>query len=517
MVESSFLKVRKTEFPLPTSLGMISGDGYQLHGLHRSKLVYKCDVFSHSVLARTSLPSRDCLCLSSTQQSVVRLTKDTVQSLSQDKSQHLRTGSQAQPLSEKHKDLCICWPPRQIMPQMALEDLSQPSDYLQPSDFSNREQPSLHFNNAEWFDSPSGLYPGEQHQMYPMTRPRPLAHDDQFHLEEPTPQGQIHGQTSEDLWNINMQAIDYPQLDFHCSPERSDPQRCFDFPTVPALPNHSPQTYTFPLTPPSSTRSEDTSPADESVQNHWNFVDNVPKVGVGQSITPPNEPSLPNGDLTMPPIPQYTSPEMPWSNEEFARFLDSDFSSTKLGSFDHGSNQQSMLSSAWQYQTPIARQSTSQHYGQHQQGDWHSLNSTDPTYSYPQPSFPANAYQPNNHSTNLVGAMSNQNFGTQNQSLQPEASIALSSLFEGLSPDINRPTAGQRSGAKAPLRPSAKDQQLIEWKNQGLSYKEIKSRGGFEEAESTLRGRYRTLTKPKHLRVRKPEWPDRDVKSICQT
>lgn len=52
---------------------------------------------------------------------------------------------------------------------------------------------------------------------------------------------------------------------------------------------------------------------------------------------------------------------------------------------------------------------------------------------------------------------------------------------------------------------------LIEWKRRGLSYKDIKRIGGFKEAESTLRGRFRTLTKTKEQRVRKPRWTERDV------
>lgn len=55
---------------------------------------------------------------------------------------------------------------------------------------------------------------------------------------------------------------------------------------------------------------------------------------------------------------------------------------------------------------------------------------------------------------------------------------------------------------------------LIEWKRRGLSYKDIKLRGGFKEAESTLRGRYRTLTKSKEQRVRKPQWQPRDVSGL---
>ena len=52
---------------------------------------------------------------------------------------------------------------------------------------------------------------------------------------------------------------------------------------------------------------------------------------------------------------------------------------------------------------------------------------------------------------------------------------------------------------------------LIDCKRRGLSYKDIKRVGEFKEAESTLRGRYRTLTKSKDQRVRKPKWQDKDV------
>ncbi|KAI9040153.1 uncharacterized protein KD926_008476 [Aspergillus affinis] len=52
---------------------------------------------------------------------------------------------------------------------------------------------------------------------------------------------------------------------------------------------------------------------------------------------------------------------------------------------------------------------------------------------------------------------------------------------------------------------------LIECKRHGLSYKDIKRLGGFKEAESTLRGRFRNLTKSKDQRVRKPQWHDKDV------
>lgn len=57
-----------------------------------------------------------------------------------------------------------------------------------------------------------------------------------------------------------------------------------------------------------------------------------------------------------------------------------------------------------------------------------------------------------------------------------------------------------------------RDTFLIESKMAGKSYKQIKDEGKFTEAESTLRGRFRTLTKAKERRVRKPEWEEGDVR-----
>ncbi|KAF8539514.1 hypothetical protein BDD12DRAFT_837429 [Trichophaea hybrida] len=56
------------------------------------------------------------------------------------------------------------------------------------------------------------------------------------------------------------------------------------------------------------------------------------------------------------------------------------------------------------------------------------------------------------------------------------------------------------------------DRMLVYYRKQGLSYKTIKTKLNLEEAESTLRGRYRTLTKPKNERLRKPMWSEEDVR-----
>lgn len=63
----------------------------------------------------------------------------------------------------------------------------------------------------------------------------------------------------------------------------------------------------------------------------------------------------------------------------------------------------------------------------------------------------------------------------------------------------------------------AKDDFLVKSKLAGMSYRYIRRKGKFSEAESTLRGRFRTLTKHKTARVRKPEWNDNDVRLVSFT
>lgn len=58
---------------------------------------------------------------------------------------------------------------------------------------------------------------------------------------------------------------------------------------------------------------------------------------------------------------------------------------------------------------------------------------------------------------------------------------------------------------------SRQDEFLIRSRRAGMTYRDIRREGNFKEAESTLRGRYRTLTKPKEERRRRPEWTGKDV------
>ncbi|KAI0118699.1 hypothetical protein GGR51DRAFT_570492 [Nemania sp. FL0031] len=71
------------------------------------------------------------------------------------------------------------------------------------------------------------------------------------------------------------------------------------------------------------------------------------------------------------------------------------------------------------------------------------------------------------------------------------------------------PTDAERDAER-----DAKNRFLVESKLAGMTYREIRRKGGFTEAESTLRGRFRTLTKNKEQRVRKPEWQDKDIRLL---
>ncbi|KAG5970582.1 hypothetical protein E4U55_001574 [Claviceps digitariae] len=60
------------------------------------------------------------------------------------------------------------------------------------------------------------------------------------------------------------------------------------------------------------------------------------------------------------------------------------------------------------------------------------------------------------------------------------------------------------------------DRILIACRENGMSYKKIKVVHGFNVSESTLRGRYRSLTKESSQRPRKPRWTTRDVELLLE-
>lgn len=71
--------------------------------------------------------------------------------------------------------------------------------------------------------------------------------------------------------------------------------------------------------------------------------------------------------------------------------------------------------------------------------------------------------------------------------------------------------ATEAAGGPSPAERSAQDEFLVSSRLGGMKYSQIRQLGNFKEAESTLRGRFRTLVKPKEARVRNPQWQEIDV------
>ncbi|KAJ5210121.1 hypothetical protein N7491_009932 [Penicillium cf. griseofulvum] len=110
----------------------------------------------------------------------------------------------------------------------------------------------------------------------------------------------------------------------------------------------------------------------------------------------------------------------------------------------------------------------------------------------------------------------NTEFGSPDQ--KPENSLSPSfSVSTNEEERFSQQSEEEQSGIETSLQYSdERNTFLIDCKRRGLSYKDIKRVGGFKEAESTLRGRYRTLTKSKEQRVRKPKWQDKDIRLLCE-
>lgn len=90
---------------------------------------------------------------------------------------------------------------------------------------------------------------------------------------------------------------------------------------------------------------------------------------------------------------------------------------------------------------------------------------------------------------------------------EPRVSLRCKSIGE-----ISQPAAKDDQNAdNEPSSRSNRDKYLLDMREKGFTYRDIKRQGRFHEAESTLRGRVRVLTKDKSERVRKPEWSENDV------
>ncbi|KAI5195197.1 hypothetical protein E4T39_08344 [Aureobasidium subglaciale] len=96
------------------------------------------------------------------------------------------------------------------------------------------------------------------------------------------------------------------------------------------------------------------------------------------------------------------------------------------------------------------------------------------------------------------------------------AALSLASSVDGNDTEMSSVPVEQAASHAPDTVRNNRDEYLQEARRRGLSYKEIKRRGGFTEAESTLRGRVRILSKPKEMRVRKPQWNRSDVMLLVE-
>lgn len=118
-------------------------------------------------------------------------------------------------------------------------------------------------------------------------------------------------------------------------------------------------------------------------------------------------------------------------------------------------------------------------------------------------------------STNSGGTDSSRSTeGVQPQRSVPRKIEPVAKSLDSQQPSAEKPQSAEATHAKH--HRDAKDDFLIKAKLAGMSYKDIRKQGKFTEAESTLRGRFRTLTKHKAARVRKPEWNENDVCAAAQ-
>lgn len=125
-------------------------------------------------------------------------------------------------------------------------------------------------------------------------------------------------------------------------------------------------------------------------------------------------------------------------------------------------------------------------------------------YPHPHPHHHHQIQQPSTSPSTLTNSPFTHQPRSQTRPTVTDTSTGTPSSQQSLSSPDSSNRANIRLG-------DSRNKFLVDCKRRGLSYRAIKHLGGFKEAESTLRGRFRTLTKTKEQRVRKPKWSDTDV------
>ncbi len=498
-----------------TVFEVATGVDHQLDGLHRSEPVYKCDVFNPPVVVGASFPFQVRLPQSFTESLAVWVSREIAPSLSQQRFRCCRTNHSSHIPVETGRDCptaCACCQPTL---SMVMPDLPQLPGYEQQYELEEREQSTNLLTSEEWLCSSLVSHNYHQQQAFNQPELHPLYNEQQVNHELQSVQDQTLTQDY-DEWlasptHSNGHLLDLKGLEMETTAHGfNNTAACLPTSTSDSVP------YNFPPTPPCSTRAEAASPDGKVPGSHELLMHNAPPVGLSDSSGLLSEPLLQNPDLTLPSTSQYILPEPRWPDEEFVKLFQPGPFVPDLESFDHSRVNQPVFDNFWKYPKSATMQNTTHPDVQNQQSLWSDPILNQLNYSSAFPSIASDAFDPANPLAEPNVMVSNYNRDTPLSLCSKSAtSTTRSSLFDGLSPDVEPPAFGRRIGSKTHYRATIKDQELIQWKEQGLSYKEIKARGGFSEAESTLRGRFRTLTKPKHLRVRKPEWQQKDVSRLC--
>jgi len=129
-------------------------------------------------------------------------------------------------------------------------------------------------------------------------------------------------------------------------------------------------------------------------------------------------------------------------------------------------------------------------------------------------SFPVNSFSQTGTGPTSVNSFDFNDMASTNASLNLDIATSSGALPVNSNPmpttkmvGATTPVVQQSTQARQNAKDAKLDEKLLAWRSAGLTYKQIKEQGNFGLEESTLRGRYRTLTKAREQRLRKPDWP----------
>ena len=141
----------------------------------------------------------------------------------------------------------------------------------------------------------------------------------------------------------------------------------------------------------------------------------------------------------------------------------------------------------------------------------HSMQGSSPEWTPPPTPLFVQFHSARKFAGGQVGPLKN-SVRPQQSSNEPRHTTPVNSVFISLPGNYPEGESGREQLSTCTRQDN--NELLVKLRDQGVSYKEIKKRLNCPEAESTLRGRHRTLTKDKSQRVRKPVWTEGDIRIL---